>query len=119
MLKDLRHAARLLLHAKGWTIVGVLSLALGIGANTVLFSAVNGMLLRTIPVRDPGTLVRVRYAGPNDMRTSSRGYGFSGKDPAGQDIQSTFSYPMYQRFLDENRTMTDLVAGAPYDRVNV
>ena len=119
MLKDLRQAGRLLLQAKGWTVVVVLSLALGIGANTVLFSAVNGMLLRTIPVREPGTLVRIRYAGPNDMRTSSSGYGFSGKDPAGLDIQSTFSYPMYQQFVAENRTMADLLACAPFGRVNV
>ena len=45
MLKDLRHAVRMLLQAKGWTAVVVLSLALGIGANTALFSAVNGLLL--------------------------------------------------------------------------
>src|SRR5262245_18682538 len=45
MLKDLRHALRMLLRAKGWTTVVVTSLALGIGANTALFSAVNGLLL--------------------------------------------------------------------------
>ena len=47
MLKDLRHAVRMLLQAKGWTAVVVLSLALGIGANTALFSAINGLLLTT------------------------------------------------------------------------
>jgi len=47
MLKDLRHALRMLLCAKGWTAVVVMSLALGIGANTALFSAVNGLLERT------------------------------------------------------------------------
>ena len=60
MLKDLRHAARILWNARGWTAVVVLSLALGIGANTALFSAVNGLLLTTIPVKDPDTLVRLR-----------------------------------------------------------
>ena len=52
MLNDLRHAIRLLTHAKGWTAVVVVSLALGIGANAALFGAINGMFLRTIPVRD-------------------------------------------------------------------
>ena len=76
MLKDLRHAVRLLWQARGWTTVVVLSLALGIGANTALFSAVNGMLLMSLPVQKPDTLVRFRYAGRNDMVTSSSGYGF-------------------------------------------
>ena len=43
MLKDLRHGIRTLLRDKGWTAVVVLSLALGIGANTALFSAINGL----------------------------------------------------------------------------
>ena len=53
MLKDLRHSLRMLSNAKGWTAVVVLSLALGIGANTALFSAVNGLLLTSLPVKDP------------------------------------------------------------------
>ena len=71
MLRDLRHAVRMLLQAKGWTTVVVVSLALGIGANTALFSAVNGLLLKQVPVRDADGLVRLRWAGKNDMVTSS------------------------------------------------
>ena len=63
MLRDLRHGVRMLLQAKGWTAVVVVSLALGIGANTALFSAINGLLLKKLPVKDPDTLVRLRYAG--------------------------------------------------------
>ena len=77
MLKDLRHAVRMLLGAKGWTAVVLLSLALGIGANTAIFSAINGLLLTQIPVKDPDTLVRLRWGGRNDMVTSSSDYGFS------------------------------------------
>ena len=76
MLKDLRHAVRLLWQARGWTTIVVLSLALGIGANTALFSAINGLLLTSLPVKDPDTLVRFRFSGRNDMVTSSSGYGF-------------------------------------------
>ena len=57
----------MLLQAKGWTTVVVVSLALGIGANTALFSAVNGLLIKTLPVRDPDALVRLRWSGKNDM----------------------------------------------------
>ena len=58
VIKDLRHAVRMLLSAKGWTAVVVLSLALGIGANAALFSAVDAILLTKIPVHSPDTLVR-------------------------------------------------------------
>ena len=52
-----------------------MSLALGIGANTALFNAMNGLLFRKLPVSDPDALVRFRAAGPNQMRTDwpSRG----------------------------------------------
>src|SRR6185295_17270414 len=119
MLKDLRHAVRILLHAKGWTAVVVLSLALGIGANMALFSAVNGLLLTKIPVKDPDSLVRLRWAGKNDMVTSSSDYGPVNKTPDGQSVRTTFSYPMYQQFVADNRTMTDLIACAPQGRLNV
>ena len=63
--------------------------------------------------------MRFRYAGRNDMVTSSSGYGFLNKTPEGQDVRATFSYPMYQQFVADNRSMTDLVACAPFGRVNV
>ena len=118
MLKDLRHAVRMLLHAKGWTAVVIVSLALGIGANMAIFSGVNALLLTEIPVEDPGTLVRLRYAGRNDMVTSSSDYGNSGKTSDGQNIRSTFSYPMYQQFLADNKSMRDVFAFAPFGRVS-
>jgi predicted permease len=118
VLKDLRHAARMLLRAKGWTAVVLLSLSLGIGANTALFTAINGLFLKQLPVIDPDTLVRLRYAGRNDMVTASSDYGFTRKD-AGRDVRTTFSYPMFQQFVTDNQTMTDLFACAPYGRVNV
>ena len=119
MIKDLRHGIRTLLQARGWTAVVVISLALGIGANTALFSAINGLYLRKLPVRDPDTLVRLRFAGRNDMATSSSDYGFSGRDASGQNMRSTFSYPMFRQFIADNRTMDDLFACAPYGRANI
>jgi predicted permease len=119
MFKDLRHAARILLHAKGWTVVVVVSLALGIGANTALFSAANGLLLKKLPVRDPDSLVRLRYAGRNQMVTSSSDYGPSNTDASGRLVRATFSFPMFQQFVADNRTMTDLIACAPFGGLNV
>ena len=118
MFKDLRHAVRMLLHAKGWTAVVIVSLALGIGANMAIFSGVNALLLTQIPVEDPATLVRLRWGGRNDMVNSSSDYGFSNRGKDGQNVRTTFSYPMYQQFLADNKTMTDLMAFAPFGRVS-
>ena len=119
MFKDLRHAIRVLGHAKGWTAVVVASLALGIGANTAIFSAVNGLLIKKIPAADPDSLVRIRWGGRNDMMTSSSDYGYTHRGADGQSVRTTFSFPMYQQFVADNQTMTDLFACAPYGRVSV
>ena len=118
MLKDLKHAARMLLQAKGWTTVVLLSLALGIGANTALFSAVNGLLLQKLPVGDPDSLVRLSWYGDNDMMRSSSEYGYV-RPVLGQNAQSTFSYPTYQELRKANSTLTDLLALAPIGSLNV
>ena len=72
MLHDLKHAYRMLMQSKGWTIVVLLSLAIGIGATTALFTAVNGLLLQTIPIPDPQSLVILKWSGKNNMVRSSR-----------------------------------------------
>jgi predicted permease len=118
MLKDLRYGLRVLLHAKGWTAVVVISLALGIGANTAIFSAMNALLLTRIPVEAPDGLVRLRFAGRNQMSTSSSDYGFT-RRVDGESVRTTFSYALYQQFVKDNQTMTDLFACAPAGRVNV
>ena len=113
MLRDLRHAVRVLLKAKGWSAVVLLSLALGIGANTALFSAVNGLLFKTIPVTDPHALVRLRWAGPNDMLRDVLAYGFTADTAGGERASASFSYPMFERLRDGNDTLEGLVAAAP------
>ena len=119
MLKDLRLATRMMLHAKGWTAVIVTSLALGIGANTALFTAMNGLLFRKLAVSDPDSLVRFGTAGPNHVRTDTLVYGFTAPDARGRRVDPTFSYPMYQQLVENNRTMSDLFASAPIGNVNV
>jgi predicted permease len=118
MFRDLKHAARVLLRSKGWTAVVLLSLALGIGANTALFTAVNGLLLQTVPVPDPDSLVVLKWSGQNDMVRNSSEYGFS-RPAAGENVRTTMSYAIYKDMRAANQTLIDLLACAPAGSVNV
>lgn len=118
MLDDLKHACRMFLQTKGWTSVVLLSLALGIGANTALFTAVNGLLIQTVPVPEPDSLVRLKWFGDNDLARSTNEYGFT--DPyQGKSVTSTVPYPTYVALRSANRTLTDLAAFTSTENVNV
>ena len=88
MLKDLQFGIRSLLKRPGFTVIAVLTLALGIGANTAIFSVVNATLMRPLPVKDADRLVFV----------------FNG--PAG----SVFSYPDYAAMRGQNNVFDGLLA---------
>jgi predicted permease len=115
---DLRYAFRQFGRSPAFTAVALLSLALGIGANTALFSAVNGLFLRKLSVLDPDALVRLKWAGKNDMVTDSSDYGSSGNDNI-LVVRTTFSHSMFRQFALDNRTMEDLFACAPLGRATV
>jgi hypothetical protein len=62
IFQDLRYGIRMLRQSKGWTAVALLSLALGIGANTALFSVVDRELIKSLPVKNPEQLVRLMFS---------------------------------------------------------
>ncbi|HSD45374.1 MAG TPA: ABC transporter permease, partial [Pyrinomonadaceae bacterium] len=90
MGKDIRYAIRSLLKRPGFVAVAVITLALGIGANTAIFSLVNAVLLRSLPVERPNEVVSV---------------AIRGKD----DAMSAFSYPNYRDFRDRNEALSGLL----------
>jgi predicted permease len=118
MLHDLKHAYRMLLQTKGWTLVVLLSLAIGIGATTALFTAVNGLLLQTLAVPEPETLVRLSAAGENNMRRSSSDYGFA-EPHQGIAVRSSFSFAGYEAMRAANETLTSLAGFAPGESANL
>jgi predicted permease len=68
LLQDLRYAFRHLRHSPGFAVSAILILALGVGSNTAMFSILNGLLLRQIPVKDPETLIGVQAFDANGQR---------------------------------------------------
>jgi predicted permease len=97
---DLRHGIRLLRRSPSFTSVAVVSLALGIGANTAIFSLLNVVVLRPLPVADPHQLVQFTYTAPNDWN-------------------SWFGYPQLERFRAEAKTLSGVFGSTGLGRVSV
>jgi hypothetical protein len=70
LLRDLRHGVRLLRQNPGFTAIAILSLALGIGANTAIFQLIDTVRLRTLPVSEPQRLALIQFVDPTKQRGS-------------------------------------------------
>jgi len=99
LVQDLSYAGRMMRKSPAFTAVAVLSLALGIGSNTAIFTLVNAVLLRSLPVSHPEQLVLVR--------------------PVGGGYVGNFAYPDYQRLRDRNQVFSGMIASGRLERSDV
>jgi predicted permease len=102
--QDVRYAVRMLRNTPVFTAVALVSLALGIGANSAIFSLLNAVVLRLLPVPDPQQLVQCIYTVP-------------GAPP--NNWNSWFGYPHLERFRDQSGTLSGVFGGVSVNRVNV
>jgi predicted permease len=97
--QDIRFGLRILAKTRGTTAVAVLTLALGIGANTAIFSLLNAVLLRSLPVHQPEELVLF-----------GKGQWVGSQDTLPDRSWQLFSYPFYREFRQKNQVFTDVAA---------
>jgi len=100
LFRDVRFGLRSLLQSPGFAATAILTLALGIGANTAVFSVMNAVLLRSLPVGDPGRLVYLRTS------NAPRGTGTI-------DSNETFSYAAYDALRHQSKTLQPIMAFVP------
>jgi hypothetical protein len=96
IIRDARYALRWLARSPGFTAVAILSLGLGVGVNTAMFSLVDALLLRPIPVSDPASLVDVFTSGGD-----------------GGGVHASTSYPDFQDLRARNSVFTDMIGYCP------
>ena len=99
-MTDFRYALRQFRKSPLFTLIAVVTLALGIGASTAIFTLLDQAVLRSLPVSHPEQLVRLRYTGESPGHTNN--YGGDDKD--------FFSYPMYRDLRDKNSVFNGLIA---------
>jgi predicted permease len=102
MLQELRYAVRQLHKSPWFTLTVVLTLALGIGANSAIFSVMNAVLLRGLPVPNPQELVYVHVPGGQPNGASNTG-----------DSETSFSEPVFEELRQDHRAFVDLIAFVP------
>jgi predicted permease len=101
LFKDIRYGFRGLLKRKGFAAIAVLTLALGIGANTAIFTLVNAVMLKSLPVEKPEELV---------LFSDTASEGTSIEDSPQPGVWQRFSYASYEYFRDHNQSFQDIAA---------
>lgn len=114
--KDIRFGIRMMGKAPGFTLTAIFILALGIGLNTAIFSVLNAILLRTLPVPNPHELRLINWTGHNPKLSYYIGFG-TGHMSSGRQYASSFPYPAYQIFREQGEGISDVFAFFPIENI--
>src|SRR6476659_7243541 len=101
VIKDIRYAIRGLSKRPGFSLIAIITLALGIGANTAIFTLVNAVMLKSLPVSNPDELV---------LFNESSSEGTSIEDSPRTGVWRRFSTASYKYFRDHNQSFQDVMA---------
>src|SRR6266496_358911 len=96
LAQDIRYGLRTMAANKTFSAMAILSLALGIGANTAVYSFMDSILLRSLPVPDPESLVMLSWHTPRPEMHGSNRHDESYNDPNGGFIGGIFAYPAFE-----------------------
>ena len=122
LLQDLRYAARTIRRNPAFTILAALSLALGIGANTAIYSFMDALLMRSLPVTDPRSLVVLRWHADGKKGDDSVVHDVSGQifnDPKTGPTSGIFPYPAFELMRKSSGVLSVVFAYRPARKLNV